>query len=45
VGSGCGKPNALAAARSFTVVRDCDRTERKIGNFRFPACEYRVVAR
>jgi hypothetical protein len=49
VGSNCGKGKgsaaaAVAGARSFTVVRDCDRQERKIGNFSFPVCEYKVVA-
>ena len=49
VGDGCGKgkgrANATAAARGFAVVRECDRAPRKVGNFTFPGCEYKVVAR
>jgi hypothetical protein len=47
VGGNCGKGkgSATAGVRSFTVVKDCDRTPRKVGNFVFPVCEYRVVAR
>jgi len=45
VGGNCGKGKATATARSFSVVKDCDREPRKVGNFVFPACEYSVVAR
>ncbi|HSO48891.1 MAG TPA: hypothetical protein VLQ68_13285 [Rhizobiaceae bacterium] len=43
VGGNClSKP---VQAKSVTIVKDCDRTERVIGFFKFPVCEYRVVTR
>ncbi len=41
----CQKAPTPPAARAFTVVRDCDRQERKPGLVVFPVCEYRVVIR
>ncbi len=43
-GKGKGRGSAVASARTFTVVRDCARTGRRVGNFIFPGCEYKVVA-